>query len=74
MECVKILLSHPEVDVNSKDRYEKTGLIWAVRFGHAKVVELLLEQPAIDVNAKDNQGYSALHWAAWERYGDYFGT
>ena len=70
VECVRLLLSHPEVNVNDKDRYDKTGLIWATKFGYTKVVELLLEQPTIDVNAMDGDGYSALHWAALERYGD----
>ena len=52
LEVVRILLGHPDIDVNSKDKYEMSGLMWAARIGYASVADLLLEHPNIDVNAQ----------------------
>ena len=53
-------------DVNSKDSYGSTALMWAVWDNHNSIVKLLLDQPAVDVNVKNNNGSTALHWAAYE--------
>ena len=52
------------VDVNSKDRTGKTALIWAARYGHAKVAKILLENSDINVKEKDEDGTTALILAA----------
>ena len=52
-------------DVNSKNSYGRTALMWAVWFKHNSIVKLLLDQPAVDVNVKDKWGQTALHRAAY---------
>ncbi|MCP4747312.1 MAG: hypothetical protein GY874_14400, partial [Desulfobacteraceae bacterium] len=60
-DVVKLLLSHPEIDVN-KDR----PLYWAAKNGHIEIVKLLLSHPEIDVNQANNIGFTPLYWAAKE--------
>ena len=50
-------------DVNTKDEYGDTGLIWAVRKNCNSVVAFLLRTPNIDVNWKGDDGWCALHLA-----------
>jgi len=63
LEGVKAALKSG-ADVNTKDDYGSTGLMWAMINNHNSVVALLLSTPNINVNQKDNQGKCALHWAA----------
>ena len=51
-------------DVNSKNSYGETALMYAVMCNHNSIVKLLLDQPAVDVNVKDAYGGTALHLAA----------
>ena len=51
-------------DVNSKDKLNQTGLMWAVIQNHNSIVRLLLEQPTADLNYTDVNRFSALHCAA----------
>ena len=51
-------------DVNNKDSFGITALMWAVYKGHDSIVKLLLEQPALKRNEKDNHSCTALHYAA----------
>jgi len=55
-------------DVNTKDEYGKTELIYAVIYQHNSVLTLLLNTPNIDVNLKSgrDEGLCALHWAVNE--------
>ena len=49
-------------DVNNKDSYGTTALMYAVWNSHNSIVKLLLEQPAVKVNEKDNlDGRTALY-------------
>jgi ankyrin repeat protein len=51
-------------NVNAKDKYGATALMWAAGFSaNPEVISLLLGNGA-DVNAKDNYGYTALMSAA----------
>lgn len=50
-------------DVNCRDNYGLTPLIWAAIQGHEEVVRLLLERGG-DVEAKNNNGDTALLWAS----------
>ena len=51
-------------DVNEKDPFGITALMYAVCYKHNSIVKLLLDQPAVDVNVKSNNGWTALHIAA----------
>ena len=51
-------------DVNSKNSYGETALMYAVWKKHNSIVKLLLDQPAVDVNVKSNDGWTALYLAA----------
>jgi len=51
------------VDVNAKDKYDRTALLEAAFAGHLQTVRVLLENGA-DVDAQDRDGWSALMEAA----------
>ena len=51
-------------DVNSKDEFDRTGLVLAVLHKRNSVVRLLLEQPTVDLNCKGKNDRTALHCAA----------
>ena len=59
LERVKLALQRG-VDVNTKDKNGRTGLMQAVRNNHNSVVELLLNKPNIDLNFKSGRGNCAL--------------
>ena len=63
LDEVQSLLARGE-DVNEKDPFGKTALMWAVMDKHNSIVKLLLDQPAVDVNVKNSIGLTALHYAA----------
>ena len=64
LDEVQSLLARGE-DVNEKDPFGITALMWAVKNNHNLIVKLLLDQPAVDVNVKSNNvGWTALHRAA----------
>ncbi|KAL2635211.1 hypothetical protein R1flu_006690 [Riccia fluitans] len=51
-------------DVDAKDRYGRTALIWAADCGHIHAVETLIRLSA-NIHATDNHtGRTAIHWAA----------
>jgi len=53
------LLLKKGANVNAKDKYGGTALMYAAVKGHKEVVELLIENGA-DVNAKNIMGKTAL--------------
>ena len=52
------------VDVNSKDKYDRTGLMMSLEQRHTGVSILLLEQKGIDINTSGSFDKTALHFAA----------
>jgi len=52
-------------DVGARDRFGRTPLHQAARYGGADVVDALVTAGA-DVDAEDDGGWTPLHWAAWE--------
>ena len=54
------LLKHENLDLNAKDNYGHTALIWASRDGHEEVVRILLQDDRLEVDAKDNARVNAL--------------
>ena len=73
---VALLLSHPEVDVNTVGEDELTPLLCAARGGKKAIVELLLARKELQVNHRgskdqpDIRGKSALIWAGEEGHRD----
>jgi len=65
VEVVEVLLTHPEIDVNSQDSSQWTPLLHACASGRVEVAKLLLLDERVDVNACDYQGRSALWWLAY---------
>jgi ankyrin repeat protein len=61
---VKLLLATEGIDVDLKDKYGRTPLLWAAANGHEAVVKLLLATEGIDVDLKDKYGRTPLSWAA----------
>ena len=51
-------------DINSKDRDNVTGLMWALLKKHNSIVRLLLEQQSLNLNCTSVNGKTALHYAA----------
>ena len=45
-EIVKLLLNHPDIDLNTKDSAELSALVWAASKGHLPIVELFFEKGA----------------------------
>jgi len=62
IEAVKRLLAKG-ADVNAKDNWGITALMWTAWPGHTEIVNLLISKGA-DVNAKDKNGRTALMEAA----------
>lgn len=61
---VKLLLQHPDIDVNSRNGPGgATALMGASRRGHSRIVELLLQHPRCEVNAHDKDGNTASQHA-----------
>jgi len=61
-ERVRLLLENG-ANVNARDRYGWTALMWAVFKGYKEIVKLLLENGA-DVNVRDFFGNTALKFAS----------
>ena len=58
IEIVKMVLDKI-ADVNAKDKFGRTALMFAVRRGRQELVKELLEKGA-EVNAKDDEGNTPL--------------
>jgi len=67
---VSILLVHPDIDPNLKNKGGNTPFTWACWNGHSSCVRLLLQDLRVKVNEPDNQGYTPLRWAAYWGYHD----
>ena len=62
-EVVKLLLAHPDTDVNMQDLTGMTALIFASKFGIVESVKLLLERDELNKELVDEDGKTALMWA-----------
>ena len=68
LEIVELLLA-AGADVNAKDVYGNTALIWASNKGNLDIVELLLASGA-NVNETNSSGYTALEYAVNKGYSE----
>ncbi|KAH6909555.1 hypothetical protein BKA70DRAFT_1425974 [Coprinopsis sp. MPI-PUGE-AT-0042] len=59
-EAVKLLLAHPEIDVNPQNHDGDTALVGACAEGQEAPVKLLLAHPNVDVNLSANDGTTAI--------------
>lgn len=62
LDCVKVLLAHPGLEINRMTSERGTGLHLASQNGHTEIVKLLL-QSNIDVTLEDPSGQTALELA-----------
>jgi len=58
LSTVKLLVDH-KADVDFRDAFKSTALMYAAYKGHIEIVSYLISKGA-DVNAKDSQGNSVL--------------
>lgn len=66
-EAFELLLDHPRIDVNRKDRSNRTPLLTAISAKRADMVAKLVIMPGIDVNARgDHYDVTPLFLAAME--------
>ena len=61
---VSILLAHPAINVNLKNRYGGTPFNSACRKGRTSCVRLLLKDQRVEINEPDSIGHTPLYWAA----------
>lgn len=61
---VMIALHDYRYNLNLKDIYGQTPLLFAAWNGHEAVVKLLLAKEGVDLNSKDCQNQTPLLWAA----------
>ena len=65
-KLLKLLLKHPDIDVNVRDFYNRTPLNRASAAGHVECLKLLLERKDVDETIKDKKGLTAEEAAARE--------
>ena len=65
---IPLLLAHPDINVNRKNKYGSTPFYCAC-FGYTSSVREMLKDSRVKVNERNSYGYTPLHMAA---YGDHF--
>jgi ankyrin repeat protein len=67
-DCVKSLLSYPEVDVTIPEKDGYTPMHGAGFQGRSEILKLLIaDSRQIDANDRHADGYNAIHRACWGR-------
>ena len=70
LSIVKLLLNHPDIDVNARNDDKNTALSIASWWSRENVVKMLLDRPEINVNDQGSEGETALMVAAQNNYSD----
>jgi ankyrin repeat protein len=65
IDSLKILLNHPEIDINKTTNNNISPLHIACSIGNTECVKLLINIKGIDVNKIDKRGITALGAACW---------
>ena len=60
IDILKLFLSFEHIDLNAKDCYGWTPLMYASSWGDSKKVKLLLEKNGLDIYSKNNQSTTAF--------------
>ena len=61
VDVCEILLSHPKINVNNRDRRNRTALMESCSKGHSQITKLLINSPKICVNCKGfGEGLNAV--------------
>ena len=64
IDVVRVLLSHPNIDVNTRKAVEGTSVLsWAVYQRLYDIVELLLHDARVDVNQANDNDFTPMVWA-----------
>lgn len=78
MEIFKLLLNHPNIDVNKQDKIGQTALMKVCGYHrhindqrNIEKIKLLLEHPNIDINKQDDCGNTALNISMYSWDGAY---
>ena len=71
LECAKILLSQPEIEVNVAGELGRTPLLCAAEAGNRELFKLLLEDEKVNANLAEEDGWTALHWAARNNWAEF---
>ena len=59
-EVVSLLLSHPEIKINEKDRWGSTALHFGCAHGSTESLNLLLALPGLELNERDSVGFTPV--------------
>ena len=62
--AARLLIDHPEVEIDGRDGWGRTPLSWAANSGHESLVQLLLSTKKVDVESKNQLGWTPLIFAA----------
>ena len=54
VNCFKLLLAHPQIDPNQKDRHDLTPIMRAVYYNNVNCINLLLAHPEVDLDTRDD--------------------
>lgn len=68
-EIAKILLEHPNINVNTVDEQGRTSFWWGAAGGHYEVVQLLANQRGLKKRLKDSNGQTAYAIAKERNHG-----
>ena len=63
-EVVKLLLAHPNINVNTLDVSGSTPFSYGCLNGRIPVIQLLLKDPRVDITLADDEGHTPLWWAS----------
>ena len=66
---IPLLLAHPDIDVNVKDKYGGTPFYYAC-YGRTACIREMLKDSRVKVNEPDKDGWTPLWWAAFNGFLD----